>query len=83
MNPVSIPAHYDGKHIVLDEPYPLAPETRLITTVLADSEERADWLSLSAQRLAAAYSDDEPEYLLMSVLEENPSRSTLDTPTVR
>ena len=27
-------AHYDGQHIRLDEPFDLAPNTRLIVTVL-------------------------------------------------
>ena len=34
----SIPAHFDGEHILLDEPVELKPNTKLIVTVL--SEER-------------------------------------------
>lgn len=73
MNPVSIPAHFDGTHILLDEPYPLEPDTKLLVTVLPQKdEEREAWLRLSAQGLAGACADDEPEYPLSSVREMNP-----------
>lgn len=67
MSVVTLKAHFDGKHICLDEPYPLAPEAKLIVTVIADSgetfeEERAAWLRFSQQSLARAYGDDEPDY---------------------
>ena len=66
-------AHYDGEHIVLDEPFALPLNAPLAVTVLSpsatehDSEhdsERAEWAALSAQSLARAYGDDEPEYTL-------------------
>lgn len=73
MNAVSIPAHFDGVHILLDEPYALEPNAKLLVTVLPEKdEEREAWLRLSVQRLAEAYDDDEPEYLLSSVREMNP-----------
>jgi hypothetical protein len=74
MNTISIPAHFDGIHILLDEPYPLKPDTKLLVTVLPEKdEERETWLHVSAQRLADAFADDEPEYPLSSVREMNPS----------
>lgn len=62
-------AHFDGEHIVLDEPFELSPDTPLVVTVLspATSEqdsEREQWTTLSLQSLARAYGDDEPEYTL-------------------
>ncbi len=67
MPAVLLKAHYDGKHIVLDEPFELPPGTPL--TVLVPSSaaaeldsERAQWTALSLQSLAGAYGDDEPEY---------------------
>lgn len=73
MNPISIPAHFDGVQILLDEPYPLEPNTKLLVTVLPDEdEEREAWQSLSAQRLCDAYADDEPDYPLTSLRERNP-----------
>ncbi len=74
MSAVVLTAHFDGNQIVLDEPYPLEPNTPLTVTVLSalDDEERADWLRLSAQGLAGAYGPDEPEYTLADVKEWNP-----------
>ena len=62
-------AHYDGEHIVLDEPFALPLNASLAVTVLSLStakhdSERAEWAALSAQSLARAYGDDEPEYTL-------------------
>ena len=69
MTPVTLRAHYDGKHIVLDEPFEIPANAALAVTVLAaeppehDRErERASWAALSAAGLAPAYGDDEPEY---------------------
>jgi hypothetical protein len=60
---VSIPAHYDGVHVLLDEPVALRPHARLIVTVLEDSDDdREDFLRLAASGLADAYSEDEVEY---------------------
>lgn len=73
MNTVSIPAHFDGVHILLDKPYPLEPNTKLLVTVLSEQdEEREGWLRLSEQRLAEAYSDEEPDYPLSCIREMNP-----------
>jgi hypothetical protein len=55
-------AHYDGKKIELDEPYPLPENAQLVVIVLPQDDERPDWLRLSVQQLARAYSDNEPEY---------------------
>lgn len=74
MKTISIPAHFDGVHILLDKPYPLEPNTKLLVTVLPEEdEEREAWLPLSARRLADAYADDEPEYPLTSLREMNPN----------
>ena len=73
LNTISIPAHFDGVHILLDEPHALKPNTKLLVTVLPEKdEERESWLKLSAQRLEDVYTDEEPEYSLASVQEMNP-----------
>ena len=80
MNTLTLPAHFDGEKILLDEPYKLEPNTALLVTILpspmhresAEEEERQDWLRLSMQGLAAAYGDDEPEYTIDMVKELNP-----------
>lgn len=62
---LSIPAHYDGVRVCLEEEVPLRPNTRLIVTVLEDADaERDDFLRLAASGLAAAHADDEVEYSL-------------------
>ena len=68
-------AHFDGKQILLDEPYELEPETRLIITVLSEnkvSDERVEWMHFSRQALEHAYSEDEPEYTLNMIRRPNP-----------
>ena len=68
-------AYFDGKQIVLDEPYVLEPNTRLIVTVLSEdkvSDEREAWLHLSWQGLENAYSEDEPDYTLDMIRRQNP-----------
>ena len=66
MPTVTLKAHYDGRQIVLDEPFDLLPNAPLIVTVLpiaaVQELEHADWSTLSASNLARAYSDSEPEY---------------------
>ena len=68
---VSLKAHFDGKHIQLDEPYALPAEAQLLVTILpgaAIDQERADWLVLSAEGLERAYGDDEPDYSAAEIL---------------
>ena len=64
METVTLRAHFDGKHILLDEPFELEPNTELIVTVVprGSDEEREDWVRLALQSLARAYGDDEPVY---------------------
>ncbi len=60
---VSIPAHYDGTQVLLDEEVVLRPNARLIVTVLGDSDaEREDFLRVAANGLAGAWGEDEVEY---------------------
>jgi hypothetical protein len=74
METITLRAHFDGQQILLDEPYELQPNTRLLITVLyLPDGEREKWLKLSAQGLNMAYGQDEPEYTLALVKEPNPS----------
>lgn len=72
MDPVSIPAHFDGERILLDEPVELEPDAQLIVTVLPKDDERDSWLRLSAARLKDAYDGERDEYGLDSIKELNP-----------
>ena len=75
MNTIYIPAHFDGVHILLDKPYPLEPNAKLLVTLFTPEteEEREAWLKISAHRLAEACADDETEYPLSSIREGNPN----------
>ena len=64
MPTVTLQAHYDGRHIVLDEPYNLPPNAPLMVTLLpssldADSEEV--WLRAAASNDAFAFLGDPAE----------------------
>lgn len=74
METVTLRAHFDGKQILLDEPFELEPDAKLIITVLPKSfgEEREDWARLALESLGRAYGDGEPEYSLDSIKEANP-----------
>ena len=73
MSNVSIPAHFDGERILLDEPIELEPNTKLIVTVLGEIDaEHESWLRLSNQGLENAYGTDEDEYSLDLIREANP-----------
>ena len=60
---MSIPAHFDGTQVLLDEKVALPINARLLVTVLDESnEDREEFLQLAANSLATAYSDEEVEY---------------------
>ena len=70
-NPISIPAHFDGERILLDEPVELERDARLIVTVLPNGDtDRNTWLRLSLNQLNAAYGDGD-DYPLESIKEVN------------
>lgn len=76
MNTITLPAHFDGQQIQLDEPFELKPNTKLIVMVVADetiSEEQEDLRLLAHQSLARAYGENEPEYSLDMIKELNPN----------
>ena len=71
-NAISIPAHFDGERILLDEPVELERNARLLVTVLPQGEaERVAWLRLSAAQLDAGYDGDGDDYPLDSIKEVN------------
>ena len=73
MDTIKIPAHYDGKQILLDEPIDLEPGTKLLVTIIPDDDVDSDeWAEFSTRGLDAAYSEHEPEYSLSLIKEHNP-----------
>ena len=72
MQSVILKAHYDGEHIVLDEPFALPPNAALAVTVLYTTtpehdSEHAEWEALADESLARAYGTDEPDYSLNDI----------------
>ena len=68
----TFPAHFDGEHILLDEPVELEPNTKLLVTVLPKDIESEEWLELSRKGLEAAYDDGEEDYSSELIKEPNP-----------
>ena len=62
MPAVTLKAHFNGKQIVLDEPFDLPPDSPLMVTVMSKEDEDAQWHSLAAGGLARAYGENEPDY---------------------
>jgi len=75
MQTITLRGYFDGKHIRLDEPFELKPDTKLIITVLPEggaSEEYDAWMRFSSKRLEKAFGGNEPEYAMNLVKEPNP-----------
>ena len=62
MKAVALTAHFDGEKVQFDEPCQLDANARLLVVVLPPEDERHAWSRFSAEQLAKAYSDNEPEY---------------------
>jgi hypothetical protein len=69
MPAITLKAHFNGQHIILDEPFDLPPDSPLMVTVLpkADSQDDAEWRSLAAVALARAYGEEEPDYSVVDL----------------
>lgn len=73
MASVNLRAHFDGKQILLDEPFQLQPNAKLLVTVLLDvDDEHRAWGRLALKNLERAYGPDEPEYSLELIKKANP-----------
>jgi hypothetical protein len=71
---ITLPAHFDGKAIILDTPFTLQPDDKLLVTILKyeiSTDEREDWNASSLSQLNKAYSEDEPEYSLSLIKESD------------
>ena len=78
MSTLTLRAHFDGKHICLDEPADLPLDTNLLITVVPQSEatlqaEREEWARFALQNLERAYGPNEPEYDDSMLIEKNPN----------
>jgi hypothetical protein len=64
MPSVSLNAHFDGQSIILDEPFEIPTNARLLVTLVpsATDFDRGHWATVAGTGIAGAYGDDEPEY---------------------
>ena len=72
---LTLPAHFDGVNIRLDEPYTLTPDTKLLVTILPSTftdDEDDGWRAVSIKGLAGAYGEEEPDYSSNLLKETNP-----------
>ena len=72
MNLVTVKAHYDGKHICLDEPVDLPPNTPVWVAIPQPDKEdidREEWFAFAKAAFARSYGDDEPDYSDAVILE--------------
>jgi hypothetical protein len=69
MSPLTLRAHFDGKHIRPDEPYELTSDTPITVTVFPTQAalERAEWERAASAGLSGAYCADEPDYTVTDV----------------
>lgn len=67
----TIPAHFDGEKICLDEPVNLSKYDRLLVTVLTENDDDQRWHALALQGLSQAYGMNEPEYTMSCIREPN------------
>lgn len=74
MQSVILRAHFNGTQVVLDEPFSLETDAKLLITVLPDGDdtERDEWMRFAGHNLNAAYGNDEPEYTFDDLVEVNP-----------
>ena len=71
---ITLPAHFDGNSVVLDTPFRLQSNDKLLVTVLQsgnEGDEKNGWITSSLLQLNKAYSEDEPEYSLSLIKEPN------------
>jgi hypothetical protein len=64
MPTVTLQAHYDGRHIVLDEPYDLPANAPLMVTLLpasVDTDSEETWLRAASSSDAFAFLADPAE----------------------
>jgi hypothetical protein len=70
---ISVFAHFDGEHILLDQDLKLELNTKLIVTVLPQRDDtREAWMNVSSKMLENTYGLDEIEYSLDLIKEANP-----------
>ncbi|HEY9172329.1 MAG TPA: hypothetical protein VI136_08605 [Verrucomicrobiae bacterium] len=79
MPTVTLQAHYDGRHIVLDEPYALPANASLMVTLLpstSDADSEAAWLRAASSSDAFAFLAD-PAEDIYTVADGEPFRDAL------
>ena len=69
MSTIALTAHFDGKQIVLDEPFQLPVNASLLVTILPQSDGDIDdrqWLAAASKSDAFAFLNDDSENIYTS-----------------
>ncbi len=61
MQIVTLQAHFDGRHILLDEPYELEPNTKLVISVIDMKDESDFWQAASSSSLDDIWDNTEDD----------------------
>lgn len=72
---ITLPAHFNGESTILDTPFELKSDDKLLVTVLFSSshtEEKDGWFDVSANQLNRAYSEEELQYSQVTIKGHNP-----------
>lgn len=74
MASLTLRAHFNGNHVVLDEPAELKPDTKLLVTVLPEevNGRSSEWFRMAEGSFDSAFGDDEPEYGVEDLVKVNP-----------
>ena len=79
MPTVTLQAHYDGRHIILDESYDLPANANLMVTLLpssSDTDSEEDWLRAASSGDAFAFLAD-PAEDIYTVADGEPFRDAI------
>lgn len=79
MPAITLQAHYDGQHIVLDEPFDLPPNAHLMVTVLpspSDIDSEEAWLRAASSSDAFTFLCD-PAEDIYTVADGEPFRDAI------
>jgi hypothetical protein len=69
----TVPAHYDGKNILIDKDVDIPEHAKLFVTIVSEPNGHdAEWGKTSLEGLAGAYGENEPDYSAVPLKESNP-----------
>ena len=74
MSIITLKARYDGKHVCLEEPIDLPPNTPVLVAIAqpdSEDKDRAEWFTFAKAAFVRAYGDEEPDYSNAVILDRS------------